>query len=226
MILALCHGSKNVWVAYRHQLLKVSQEQLRMATTTERVADDVVHQELRAIGENSAAEGQVLQKYLDISEDPPPPSAEEFTQTSPEERAERHERFESRSSGHVQQESTAQPHNPDSGSPSDGMSPNARGSEMERSETTRRRIAGKRNVEDDVSVSSERRLECSDLSLMGPSLRDCDCGAKRPAVDSQVEQSKRSCAGELFIVPWSTPSGEKRNPEVDRRNAIKETMHQ
>ena len=55
-----------------------------MATITERVADDVIHQELRAIGENSAAEGQVLPKYLDISKDPPPPSAEEFTQASPE----------------------------------------------------------------------------------------------------------------------------------------------
>ena len=71
---ALCPGSKNVWVAYRHQLLKVSQEQLRMATITKRVADDVIHQELRAIGENSAA-GQVLPKNLDISKDPPPPLA-------------------------------------------------------------------------------------------------------------------------------------------------------
>ena len=47
-----------------------------MATITERVADDVIHQELRAIGENSAADGQVLPKYLDISKDPLPPSAE------------------------------------------------------------------------------------------------------------------------------------------------------
>ena len=31
VVLALCPGSKNVWVAHRHQLLKVSQEQLRMA---------------------------------------------------------------------------------------------------------------------------------------------------------------------------------------------------
>ena len=44
--LAVCPGSENVRVAYRHQLLKVSQEQLRMATITERVADDVIHQEL------------------------------------------------------------------------------------------------------------------------------------------------------------------------------------
>ena len=39
--------------------------------------------------------------------------------------------------------------------------------------------------------------------------------SKRPAVDSQVERSKRSFAGELSIVPWSAPSGEKRNLEVD-----------
>ena len=65
-----------MWVAYRHQLLKVWQGQLRMATITERVADDVIHKECRAIGENSAADGQVLPKYLDISRDPPPPSVE------------------------------------------------------------------------------------------------------------------------------------------------------
>ena len=41
-MLALCPGSKNVWVAYRHHLLKVSQEQLRMARITGRVEDDVV----------------------------------------------------------------------------------------------------------------------------------------------------------------------------------------
>ena len=63
--LALCPGSKNVWIAYRHQLLKISREQLRIATVTERVPDDVVHQELRASGENSAADDQVLPKYLD-----------------------------------------------------------------------------------------------------------------------------------------------------------------
>ena len=93
VVLALCPGSKNLWVAYRHQLLKVSQEKLRMATITERVADDVIHHELRAIGENSAADGQVLPKYLDISKDPRPPSAEESTQTGPEEKAERRDRF-------------------------------------------------------------------------------------------------------------------------------------
>ena len=74
IVLALCPCSKNVWIAYRHQVLKVSQEQLRMATMTERVADDVMHQELRAVGENSAADGQVLPTYLCISKDPLPPS--------------------------------------------------------------------------------------------------------------------------------------------------------
>ena len=58
VILALCLGSENVWVACRHQLLKVSEEQLRMATITERVVDDVIHQKLRAVGEDSAAERQ------------------------------------------------------------------------------------------------------------------------------------------------------------------------
>ena len=110
-LLALCPGSKNVWIAYGHQLLKVSQEQLRMATVTERAADDVSHQELRAIGENSAADGQKLPKYLDISRDPQPPSVDESTQTSPEERAERRDRFENRSSGSGAQASPVQPRN-------------------------------------------------------------------------------------------------------------------
>ena len=55
VILALCPGSEYVWVAYR-QLHKVSQEQLRLITISERVADDVIRQEPRIIGvgENSA----------------------------------------------------------------------------------------------------------------------------------------------------------------------------
>ena len=97
---------------------------------------------------------------------------------------------------------------------------------MEKSETTRRGIAGKRAVEDDVSVSSKKeRLECTDLSLVSPppettsvetdSKLRLRLRSKRPAVDSQVEKSKRLCAGELSIIPWSVPSGEKRNLEVD-----------
>ena len=143
VVLAVCPGSKNVWVACRHELLKVSQEQLRMATITERVADDVIHQELRTIGENSATDGQVLPKYLEISKDPPPPSVEEFTQTSPEGGAERHERFENRSSGHDQQGGSAQSHNAEN-EPSSG--------DMEKSEMPRRRIAGKKTVEEDAHV--------------------------------------------------------------------------
>ena len=57
------------------------------------VADDVIHHELRAIGENNTADGQVLPKYSDISKDPLPPSAEESTQTGLEEKAERRDRF-------------------------------------------------------------------------------------------------------------------------------------
>ena len=109
----LCPGSENVRIAYRHQLLKVSQEQLRMATVTERVADGVIHQELRAVGENSAADGQVLPKHLDISRDPLPPLVDESTQTSPEEKADRRDRFENRSSGSGAQTSPVQPRNTD-----------------------------------------------------------------------------------------------------------------
>ena len=87
VILVLCPGSESVWLADRHQLRKVSQEQLRMATITERVTDDVIHQELRVIGKHTAAERQILTKYVDISKDPRSPSAEEFTQANPEERA-------------------------------------------------------------------------------------------------------------------------------------------
>ena len=87
IVLALCQVSKNVWIAYRHQLLKVSQEQLRMATVTERVADDVIHQEIRATGENSAADRQVLPTYLDISRD-----HSHHRLTSPHKRVRRKER--------------------------------------------------------------------------------------------------------------------------------------
>ena len=103
-----------------------------------------------------------------------------------------------------------------------------------KSEMPRRRIAGKRAVEDDVSESSKKeRLECTDLSLVSPSPETTSVEtdselrlrlrSKRPAVDSQVEQSKRSRASELSIVPWSASSREKRG---GRRNAIKETVRQ
>ena len=36
IVLVLCPGSRNVWITYRHQLLKVSQEQLRMAVNVSR----------------------------------------------------------------------------------------------------------------------------------------------------------------------------------------------
>ena len=105
---------------------------------------------------------------------------------------------------------------------------------MEKSETTRRSIAGKRAVEDDVSVSSKKeRPECSDLSLVNPSPETTSVEtdselrlrlrSKRPAVESQVEQSKRSCAGELSIVPWSAlPQG--RNGILRWTKKCKETV--
>ena len=139
-----------------------------MATITERVADDVIHQELRAIGENSAADGQVLPKYLDISRDPPPPSVEELTQTSPGERAEGHERSESGSSEHVAQGS-AQSNNPENETPSEESASKLKETEMERSETFRQRIAGKRTVKEDAHADAKKeRIECTDLSLECP----------------------------------------------------------
>ena len=108
---------------------------------------------------------------------------------------------------------------------------------MEKSEMPRRRIAGKRAVEEDAHLSAKKeRIECTDLSLACPlpeaSQVDIDpelrlrMRGKRPAVDNQVDQSKRSCVNELPIVPWAAPPGEKRNLEVNRRDATKETVHQ
>ena len=122
------------------------------------------------------------QKYLDMSKDPLPPSAEEFTQTGPEERVERHERFENRSSGHVQHESSAQSQSSKNVSHTGETSSKLEESEMEKSEMPRRRIAGKRTVEDDAHVPAKKeRAECTDLSLA--SLRvptqNCECAGKK-----------------------------------------------
>ena len=179
-----------------------------MPSITERVADDVIHQELRAIGENT--------KFLDISTDPLPPSAGEFTQTGLEERAERHERFEDRSSGHVQQESSAQSHSPENESRSGGTSSKLEESEVEKSEMLRRRIAGGGELlrMTHMCLQRKERAEGTHLSLacplpvapqsagIDPELR-LRLRVKRPAVDGQVDQSKRSCVNELTIVPWS-----------------------
>ena len=238
VVLAPCPGSKNVRVAYRRQLFKVSQEQLRMTTITERVADDVIHQELRAIGENSAADGQVLPQNLDISRDPPPPSAEESTQTSLEERAERHERFENRSSGHVQQGSSAQSHNPENEPPSNETSSKVEESEMEKSEMPRRRIAGKRTVEEDAHVSAKKeRIECTDLSLAWKHRRwtlnqKCDCKCERTGqllttkltrARGRVSMSYRLFRGRLpqeknEILKWTTKCNKRNSASVGEMN--------
>ena len=76
-----------------------------------------------------AADGQVLPKNLDISRDPPPPSVDESTQTTPGERAERRDRFESRSSGPGAQTSLDQPRNTEISVPPEESMPRGRESE-------------------------------------------------------------------------------------------------
>ena len=91
----------------------------------------------------TAQQTVVLPKNLDISKGPLPPLAEEFAQTGPEEREERHERFENRSSGHVQQESSAQSPSPENESHSGETSSKLGETEVEKSEMPRWRIAGR-----------------------------------------------------------------------------------
>ena len=77
--------------------------------------------------------------------------------------------------------------------------------------------------------SKKEHLECTDLSLVSPSpettsvVTDSELRlrGKRPAVDNQIEQSKRSCAGKLSVAPWSAPSGEKRKLEVEEETQPK-----
>ena len=66
--------------------------------------------------------------------------------------------------------------------------------------------------------AKKERIKCTDLSLAFPhpvaSQLDIDpelrlrTRGKISAVDTQIDQSKRSCINELPIVPWSAPSGE------------------
>ena len=78
-----------------------------MTTITERVTDRVIRHEPRDIGVSSATDVHVLRK-LDISRDLPPPSADESTQTTPQERSKRCSRVEHQSAGSVVQERSAQ----------------------------------------------------------------------------------------------------------------------
>ena len=206
----------------RHQLLKVSQEQLRMATVTERVADDVIHQELRTIGENSAA-GRNIWTSREIHH--------RRRLTSPhkrvrrEERAERRDRFEHRSSGSGAQTSPVQPRNTENSMSPEDLVLRGREVETEGSAWLHQRISGKRAVDEEAtsSVKTERSAS-SDLSLIrSPSespLPPSDDGMlrlrdKRQAENRSDEQSKREREAELAVVPWSGPSGEKRSLDVD-----------
>ena len=53
-----------------------------MATITERVTDNVIHQERPSIGENSTADGHVMLEYLDILRGPQPSSTDAPAQMS------------------------------------------------------------------------------------------------------------------------------------------------
>ena len=74
---------------------------------------------------------KALPKYLDISRDPPPPSADESTQTSPDVRAERRDRFENRSSGSGAQRGLVQPRNIENSVSPEEYVPRGRESETE-----------------------------------------------------------------------------------------------
>ena len=77
--------------------------------------------------------------------------------------------------------------------------------------------------------SKKNILSVLDLSLVSPSpettsvVTDSELRlrGKRRAVDNQIEQSKRSCAGKLSVAPWSAPSGEKRKLEVEEETQPK-----
>ena len=115
-----------------------------------------------AIGENSTTDSQVLLKYLDTSRDPPPPSSD-----NPEERAERHDFFENRGSGPVAQGSSAQSSNTENKIIPDEPALEEKETEVVKSAVPRRRIAGKRTVEENAPVHAKKeRIKCTDLSLV------------------------------------------------------------
>ena len=149
----------------------------------------------------------------DISRDPLPPSVDESTQTNPEERAERRDRFENRSSGSGAQTSPVQPRNTENSTSPEELVLRGREVETERSTWPHRRISRKRTVDEEITSSAKKeRVASSDPSLIrSPSesplppsddamvrLRD-----KRQPENRSDEQSKRVSVEELAVIPWS-----------------------
>ena len=138
---------------------------------------------------------------MKTARDPLPPSVDESTQTSPEERAERRDRFENRSSGSGAQTSPVQPRNTENSMSPEELMLGGREVETESSTWPHRRISGKRAVDEEITSSVKKeRIASSDLSLtrspsespLPPSddamvrLRD-----KRQPENRSDEQSKR-----------------------------------
>ena len=234
VILALCLGSENVWVACRHHLLKVSQEQLRMAKITEGVADDVIHQKLRAVAEDSAAErqerfrsrssGHVQQENTAQPHNPDSGSPSDGISPDAEgSETEKSETTRRRSAG-------------------------KRAAENDMSVSSKRERR-KRTDLSFVSPSPETTFLGTDLELRlrgtggrartstgftdgrsgvlftaGPKV----CKPAESGITSLVIQREEartvkdfSLADKLSKVPWSAPSGEKRNLEVDEERQSK-----
>ena len=84
--------------------------------------------------------------------------SEVHSDKSGKKRAERHERFNIRSSRHVQQGSSAQSHNPKDVFPSGETSSKVEEAEMEKREMPRRRIAGKKTVENAHGFTKKNAL--------------------------------------------------------------------
>ena len=108
----------------------------------------------------------MLPKYLDNSRDPLPPTVDESTQTIPEERAERRDRFQNRSSGSGAQTSPVQPRNTENSTSPEELVLSGREVETERSTWPDQRISGKRAVDEETTSSVKKnRIASSDLSL-------------------------------------------------------------
>ena len=154
------------------------------------------------------------------------------TARRPEDRAERRDRFESRSSGSGAQTSPVQPRNTENSMSPEELVLRGREFETERSTWPHRRISRKRAVEEETSSSVKKeRIASSDLSLIRPPsesplppvvTRWLVCETRDSLRTAQMNRAR-----ELAVVPWSGASGEKRSLDVFgcRCRTTKETVH-